>query len=776
MRFANLKFTVGSAALLLAMASSPAFGSAETLPADEGAGVGDTADIIVTAQKRSERLTDVPLSITAVSGDSLVRRGVTGAADLERVVTGFSYQPSPYGVPVFAIRGVGFFETSLAVAPTVTVYLDQVPLPFLAMTPGVAFDLERVEALKGPQGTLFGQNSTGGAINYIAAKPTKTFQVGVNAGYGRFNQFDADAFVSGPISETFAARLAVRSEQRDGWQKSFTRDDTLGKRDFLTGRFLLDWTPSDAVRFEFNVNGWRDKSDTQAGQYRQFDQTVPANGRTDAAIALANYPLAPMDIRSADWDAGKSFRRDDSFFQLSLRGDLEMGDVGTLTSITAYSELKARTPTDADGVNFNDLQVNRIGYIHSFAQELRAAGNAGAFKWIVGGNVAVDTSDDNQFVDSIGSNQKFQSILFTGFQNVNHQRVSTWAAFGGLDFQITPTLTAQGSLRYTMQDRNFTGCLRDVGGGLARGFTVVSTLFSGTPTPPLAPGACVSLGADNKPVTIKKDKLDQNNLSWRVGLNWKPIEDMLLYANVTRAYKAGSFGTLPALKASQLTPVVQESLLAYEAGAKMSLLDRRVQVSAAGFYYDYTDKQILGNINTGFPFGNLPGLVTIPKSSIRGGEVEIQARPADGLSLTFGATYVDSKVDGDYSIPDPYGRIVNLNGQQFPNTPKWQIVSDGEYRLPVSDALEVYAGAGVKYRSSSYAAFGQRTLFAIKSYALLDLRAGVQSRDGVWNAQIWGRNVTNKRYLLSASHSVDTVIQLIGMPATYGLTLGYRFR
>lgn len=152
----------------------------------------EVGEIIVTAQKRSERLRDVPLSITAATGDQLARRGISGPADLERIATGFTYRQSQNGTPVFTIRGIGFYSEQAAVAPTVTIYQDQVPLPYARMTEGAALDIDRVEVLKGPQGTLFGQNSTAGAVNYVAAKPTDTLKAGFNLSYGRFNQIDAD--------------------------------------------------------------------------------------------------------------------------------------------------------------------------------------------------------------------------------------------------------------------------------------------------------------------------------------------------------------------------------------------------------------------------------------------------------------------------------------------------------------------------------------------------------------------------------------------------------
>lgn len=737
----------------------------------------DSGDIIVTAQKRSERLNDVPLSITAATGEQLARQGINGPEDLSKIVPGFTYQKSSYGVPVFTIRGVGFYENSLAVAPTVSVYVDQVPVPYSAMTAGAALDVERIEALKGPQGTLFGQNSTGGAINYIANKPTPELRFGGDLTYGRFNQFDAQGYVSGPMSENIRARLAVRSEQRGSWQKSYTRDDKLGKRDFLTGRLLLDWDVSDRVKVELNLSGWRDKSETQANQFLLYAPNV-VPGRDEQAAILPTYPVAPSNPRAADWDAGFDLTRNDRFYQASLRADIEMSDSVTLTSISAYSDFRAHTPSDTDGVNFNDFRVTINADVNSFSQEVRLAGTLSdeRLRWMVGGNYQHDKAFDDHFGEAMGSNDQVGPFKFNTFINSNHQIIDTWAAFGSLDYKLTDTFTLQGSARYTKQDRDFAGCLYDSGDGqLAAPFTFLSNLLTGGSIT-LPPGACVTFDNDtNIPLPIVRDQLNEDNLSWRVSLNWKPSNDLMLYANVTRGYKAGGFPTNAAIKVATYTPVRQESLLAYEAGFKATVLDRTMQLTGAVFYYDYTDKQILGDIDTGFPFGKLPALVTIPASSVRGAEFNVFWAPVHGLKFNVGGTYVDSKVDKSFPTTDPFNRPIDIKGEHFPNTPKWQIVGDAQYDFPLAGSLNGFVGGNISYRSSSFAAFGEAPLYALESYTLVDLRAGVESADGRWRAQVWGRNITNEYYGIHVSHVIDTVNRTAGMPATYGFTVGFRY-
>ena len=744
-------------------------------------------DIIVTAQKRSERLTDVPISITAATGEQLANAGVVSAADLVKVVPGFTYRPSDYGTPIFYLRGVGFNDIAVAVAPAVSVYVDQTPVPYLAMAQGVAFDVERVEVLKGPQGTLFGQNSTGGAINFIAARPTSELRSGVEFTYGRYDQIDVQGFVSGPLSDTVRGRLAVRHEGRDGWQISQTRpDDRLGVRDFTNARLLLDWDASDALRFQFNANGWKDRSDTLASQFVALAiQSPPPFGATDTPALIAQrYPdSASRNPRIADWGSerptplppyiGQSelndFRRDDSLFQFSLRGDLDLSDAITLTSITAYSQFKQDAPIDPDGTAISDFGVFLRGSIKSFSQELRVTGVSGPLSWMIGSNYARDRTVDDQQGDYYGSNTNVGGVRYSTFINSNRQKIRTAAVFGSLDYEITPDLTARGSARYTDYRNEFNGCLRDSGDGQ------LTNAFAPFLARPGSLGGCVTIDpATFTAVDNVNRVLAEDNVSWRAGLDWKPTADSLLYANVTRGYKAGSFPTVPGLVPDQFRPVGQERVTAYEAGFKLDTADRRLQLTGAGFYYSYNDKQIIGYI-TAPAFGNVPALVQIPKSTIKGFELSLVARPTTSLTLNGGATYVHSRVDSSFLTNDPFAVVVDVRGEQLPITPEWQLNGDVDYRRELTNAFGLAVGGNVRYQSSSPAAFGDAPGFRIPGYAIVDLRAGIEANDGRWRAQLWGRNIFNKFYINSITHVTDTVARTVGIGATYGATVGHRF-
>ena len=198
-----------------------------------------------------------------------------------------------------------------------------------------------------------------------------------------------------------------------------------------------------------------------------------------------------------------------------------------------------------------------------------------------------------------------------------------------------------------------------------------------------------------------------------------------------------------------------------------------MRLSGAVFHYDYSDKQLAG-YNLIPPFGNLPALISVPKSRVNGAELNVDLRPVEGLTLNASATYVDSKVKVGMAY-DPYANLIDVAGQAFPITPKWQLMADADYRFPVSSGLVAFAGANVSYRSRTTSAFGGDADFVLPSYTLVDLRAGIEAENGRWGIQIWGRNVFDQFYATNVSHVIDTVARTTGRPATYGVRVNFRY-
>jgi iron complex outermembrane recepter protein len=767
--FRTLGLAQGLACL---MAGSPAYAAAED-PASADAGRDTIPEIVVTAQKRSQSINDVGMSITALTGDQLLDRGVTDVSDLEKVVPGFSFAPSPNGRPVFTLRGVGFYDTTLSASPTTSVYVDEVPLPFSIMTRGADLDVARVEVLKGPQGTLFGQNSTGGAVNFVAAKPTDTFEAGMDATAERFGKGDLSGFVSGPLTDTLNARLALRSVQGGAWQYDYTRRDaTTGATNLNEGRLLLDWHPIDRLTIQLNVNGYVDRSENQAPQLVRTVPQDPAN----ASAALLNYPLPPDNDRAASWGPSAQYRRDDRFNQEALRINYDLGGDNMLTSITSFEKYIGDSLTDYDATTLQDLDLRTPGWISTITQELRLSHSTAKLNWVVGTNFEMDRTFDQELLNvSQGSNNSIAGFPVDESTDLDHQSVHSYAGFGNIEYTIVDNLTAQLGARFTQTDRTFSGCTGDSGNGQAATAIngLITELTGAPPNPLILPGGCITVNALYQP-GLYTARLDQNNVSWRAGLNWKPDGESLIYGNISRGYKAGSFPTEGAITDSAYYAVPQESLIAYEIGAKVPFFGNSLHLSPALFYYDYTNKQLRGVIVDKL-FGITDALISVPKSSVEGAEVSIDWAPIAGLQVTAGATYIRTRV-AEYTGYNEDGVIANFAGSRLPFAPSLEAVADGQYTWELNASYSAFAGAGLTHHAAANAGIGDSADLYLKAYTLLDLRAGVETADSKVRVTVWGRNVTNEYYWTNATHTNDEFVKYTGMPATFGITASYRYK
>lgn len=758
-------------------------------------GASSYGEIIVTANKRSQSLSDVGMSITALTGDTLVDRGVASPMDLGQVVPGLTVQPTPLASPVYTLRGVGFYETTLSASPTVAVYVDEVVIPFSAETRGVAFDVQRVEVLKGPQGTLFGANTTGGAINYIANRPTDNFSGGLDASFARFNTVELNGFINIPVSETLRMRFAGRLVHGNSWQESYTRDDSVGRQRQFNGRFIADWNPTDRLKIVLTGMGWTDTGDTQQPQYLSGScRPGVVTGACDPANRwqqnYQNYPQAPKSNRAADWGStiyGKRPARDDWFYLGSIRADYELADTVTLTSISAYSKFKTTARQDFDGTAFIGADILSNGRIKTFSQELRLSGKADRLTWMIGGNYdKSNTFDSTLYGISEQGGYPFYldpgPQMQTGSQAIADQTIRNAAVFANAEFEITNGLTLIGGLRYTKTKRKFDGCSVDPGDNNFSPFWNRIFEFANLD---LGPGDCFVF-TENFPEVYRDqsiiDTLDEDNLSWTAGVNYKLEGGTLLYGRVSRGYKAGSYPNVQAASYTQYAPVKQESLLAYEVGFKAPFLDRRANISAAVFYYDYTDKQLKGRAPDAV-FRDLDALVQIPKSSVKGAEVEINLRPVDGLTLFGGATYIRSRIKEYNAVQTFGGQPLDFAGQAFPYSPKLTMIGDIQYEFPVGDTLSAYVGASATHNSRTSAVLRNRTtstiardaLFDINSYTLIDVRAGIKGPDDAWQVYAFGKNITNKYYWTNVLDNVSSIVRYTGRPATYGVGVRTRF-
>jgi outer membrane receptor protein involved in Fe transport len=782
---------------LLGVSAAQAQSESTSVPAP-GADSFALQEVIVTAQKRQQSINDVPMTITSVDSETLKRQQINSLADLAQVVPGLSYTTTKDGNPVYTIRGVGFYDQSLAAYPAVSVYVDENPLPFPILSSHSQFDIDRVEVLKGPQGTLFGSNSTGGAINYIASKPTKSLDAGVDVTYGRFNTTYVDAHVSGPLTDTISARGAVRIEHGDGWQTSNSQPGRKnGKLENVMFRFLTDYAPTDVARFELALTVWKDRSQTQAPQFIGIQTGEPVQFLSPY-LKAANF--SPLNDRAADWTPGIP-HRDNNFLQGALRANIDLATDVTLTSLTSFIKYNQHQGQDLDALPISSLDFPQdYGSIKTVTQELRLAnGGDGALRWLVGGNFEHSNVYEDLHLYFPQSSTFYQLGTIGYPATEDHfgstQAMQNWAVFTSEEFSLSKSIVLKAAARYTHTERSASECNADDQAPYWTGRFFFDILAGGA-AGAYPPNACFAINnisadkhTDSTPVGFPgefRGKQTEHNVSWTVGPQWKPNRDVLTYLTVSKGYKAGSYPTLGGSTFVQYLPVTQESVLAYEAGAKLTLAGGRAQVNGALFYYDYKNKQLLSKVIDP-TFGILDALQNIPRSSIRGAELGLVARPIEALTVNFDATYMRGRIDR-FTGFNSAGVQSSFDGTRMPQTPNFQLAADAEYRFSAFRNYQGFVGAGASYRSSTVSIIGGditpadyrgevRTPYAIDGYTLVNARAGLTSADGRWRYEVWGKNIFNKYYWFDTLQTTgDTVSRYAGFPSTYGVTVAYSFK
>jgi iron complex outermembrane recepter protein len=735
-------------------------------------------EVVVTANKREESINKVGLTIKALGGAQLEQQHVDTLQDLAVAVPGLTFTQTDSNTPVYTLRGIGFYDTTLGAYPSVSVYLDQAPLSFPVLTTQTLFDIERVEVLKGPQGTLFGNNATGGAINYIAAKPTQELKAGVSLDEARFDTFTSNAYISGPLSDNLLGRFAFKVESGNGWQESISRPgDSNGAPETFAARLLFDWRPVGALRIQTNFNGWLDRTQPPAAQFVEFIPNFP----TTNPLPIPLVPNAVDNPRLADWTAATRPEANNRLAQAAVRADYDVTNSIVLTSLTSYIDYRQRQRPEGDGLAARRVDVIRNdGYIRSINQELRLADNSNqVFRWTAGGNYSHDFSDERDATDQRDGTPDytyvFGGIPFAGNSFNNRQVMKNTAAFADGTSTIGQ-FTLKAGARYTQSDRNSVNCnqgyLMGQPNGIDEFFGILAQKFFGHPVQ-IPDGSCIVFNKTYTELGAFQGELDQHNVSWRSGLDWNPTDTLLAYFDVAKGYKAGSFPALSGSTAVAYTPVTQESVLTYEGGIKTQLLDRRLSLNLSAFHSDYKDKQIKSQLQDPI-FGLLNALVNIPKSVIKGVEVETAVHPVTGLTLGGSLTYLDAKLVEANGIVSLYGTVGNWGGNPIPYTSTWNAGTNVNYTFSLGDA-EAFVGGQATYRSGTTSSIGNEPILQLPGYTLLDAQGGVNFAQGRYRVMLWGKNIANKFYLVNTQRYADGIQRFMGMPATYGITVSFRF-
>jgi outer membrane receptor protein involved in Fe transport len=784
-------------------------------PAPEQSNTLVMEQVVVTAQKRAESINEVPLSIQAFSGDTLKQLGITDTRDLQAVVPGFTFADSGNNTPVYTLRGVGFNDTTYNATPTVGIYVDEISLPYSIMSKGPDIDIQRIEVLKGPQGLLYGRNSTGGAINFITNRPGGHLEAGLSGTYGSFQTADMEAFVSGPITDTIGGRVAARAiRSTQGYQTSHTRpDDTLGEVDKLSYRGMLVWDPSSALRFALTFSGWQDHSDATAAQ-AMFLSPIPIIAPLQKPHdRIANYPYFSQDStdnRAADWDPHTDWKLNDDFWYGALRADWAVADDTNLVVLLNYGTMQSdHSKIPQSGVDVYNAEVDITAKIAFSALETRLDGRAfgDRVQWMVGANGAKDTADIDYFIlmDTETSQSPWLpptakspygvGLLGNRGAGLSYGDSQSYGAFGNLDFRLADQFKTHLGARYSRDSRSNSACIYetlDSEGtlGFAAPINALSELRRTQaglpPTLPASKGDCLTLVEDQgyvterdadkgngRPDLLWKHQLTESNLSYKAGVDWTP-KGGLVYASYIRGYKSGSYPLLAATGSSSFLPATQERLDAYEVGAKFGFLHHRLQTNAALFYYDYKDKQLL--VKTPDPiFGPLPVIRNAPKSRVEGAELSVSWRATDGLYVAVAGSYIDTKVIEFSGYGFVSGQPTDFAGSSFNFSPKLQANALVNYTLPLGKSLYLALGTSWTHTGETNSTLEGDSRFRHPQYDLFGATATLRTVDAHWRLTAFGRNLTDKLAVVSMFKTGDVIVRRVAPPRTYGLTLSYDY-
>lgn len=781
MGFKSLVATTGMAAFICGSASVSAADIIE--------------EIIVTAQKRVESVNDVPITISAFTDERLQELGVVDARDLGKIVPGFKYSATGLNKPIFTLRGVGFNDFSQTASGTVGLYIGEFNLPYPIMAKGPAVDIERVEVLKGPQGTLYGRNTTGGVVNFIPATPTPEFAAGFKAGYSRFETYDVEAYASGPVTDTVGMRFAARTIQsNEGWQNSLTRPgDTIGEKDKWSARYTVDWAPTEKLAVSFAVDYWQDKSDPQAAQPIAIEAINPILGDLALSPLVATHPLVPMntdDNRIADWPPeswGYKWQFNDTFYITRMRVDWDVFDVSTLSYLVSYADFETDQGTMPNsGLSVPNGEALMDVDTTAVTHELRLAGALREnFDYIVGAFVSEDEVSQHWVGIANTLSVLFpepitgESPIATSIISLANQEAEVAAVFADVAWHFRPDVSLTVGARYTDETRKFKGCTADDPNADGSGFYNVINTISITQKGGVGgagPGDCVTLDSVTGNPGLVVDKLDEDNLSGRIVLDWTPADGLLFYLSRSRGFKSGSFPISQASDSAQYRPAKQEQLDAWEVGGKLSVFAQSTQLNFALFDYDYRDKQLLSFIYDNV-FGALPQLANAPRSEVQGAEIDFRSRPISGLDLFVGASYIETEIKKFISI-NQSGNLEDYSGREFNNAP--QLTGSAGFRytwdLPWSDSFDLMFGMDYSYTDETSAVFNEDPRYEIKDFDNINVQLGLESVDGNWKVTAWGRNITNEYQMISVGMlAVDAIQRYTQMPATYGITFQYDY-
>lgn len=771
--------SVGRIALAVALYVAPTQAVAQDRAATDPQVASDDqiGEIIVTAQKRGESVQKVPIAITALSGETLAQDGVVTTLDLTQAVPGLQinnlFQSSN---PTIFLRGVGVNDFNPASSGAVGVTVDDVFLNSGVGQLFAVFDIDRVEVLKGPQGTLYGRNTTGGVINYATRRPTFTPEFTASVTAGRFNQFFFDAAGGGPIvDDRLAARFSVTAKRRDGWAVNLQDGRDINDIETYAGRLQLLIKPGSDVEIHNKIEGGVTK--TSSLGHQSLGTVHPTEGRpcsgeeivqrTICVNPITGY-MANADIDQFNTNVLNNEEKLTNFAD-RLLVNVDAGDI-SITSVTAFVYNKRELNQDVDYSPFAIAELPLwTEKSEQLSQELRIASNGdGPLKWILGAyylrerlsslvNFALlrefNPDPTQPYFDPASSIMTVERD-FT-------QRTTSKAVFAQINYELTDQLTLTAGLRYT-DDRKklsfitYGGPVNADNNSQARLQDRLIGFIDSNPND-------FAIDLPSRTVsTLKKP-------TWRLALAYQASPTVNAYGSYSRGVRSGGYNTGALFSGLEFNEVDSESIDAFEVGLKTDLLDRRLRLNLAAFYYDYRNLQVFSlepDPNGAAPIQRLQNA----DAEVYGAEIDFQARPVAGLDLSFGAAYVHATYT---DFIDPIRG--DFKGNRLDKAPRLQMTGRATYGFNLSDDWAGRIGADFSYQSKVYFSAVNAEPMAAGRHGEINLNAGAEHSSGV-DLSLFVRNVANKRYRVDMNDlsSLGFYFPVYNEPRTYGMTLRYK--
>ncbi len=729
-------FAAGLAAGAMAMSAAPP-GLAEGAADQGSAATGGLEEVVVTAQRREESVQNVGIAISVLQGDSLAARSITYVNDLQNAVPSLQVEPA-FGSsqPQFRLRGVGFIDYTSNNASPVGVSIDDVALALPIQTQGLLFDIDRVEVLYGPQGTLYGRNTTGGEINFITNRPTADAHAGVTFEYGSFNAFSGEGFVSGSIADGLTGRLSFGTEQGGGWQYNRLNGDSLGNKDKIALRGQLEFDPAQALHVRLTAYWSEDKSE-EIGLH--LLDNYPVGGATQIPADTSRYAtgwrLNPTFAGLIGISPDSKPGLDDSNEGVALNANVDLGPA-RITSITAYNRMIRREYTDWDATQNDDSDEYFRSYLDVLSEELRISSTGtGPLSWVGGVFYSDQRLDENFYSDLTDS---FGGIALTDYG----QKADSIGEFGQISYRFNDAFKITLGAREDHETRELVN--------LTSGFIEPVVPFN----------------------TDINHSITSNLPSGKFEVDYVPTAGTLVYASVSRGVKSGGFTAHNTVAAPAADPFEPEKLTAYELGIKSDVTST-LRVDAAVFDYRYRDQQILGTLYD--PVYGLIGRFVNADSRLNGGEVQAEWHPLPGLSISqyYGFVegyYTSNLIDNTAQPP------VNYDGRPE-SIPKNTYGGDVSYSRDVS-AYRLTADANYSFHDtySQFFLLGSNT-FTIPDYWLANANLSLSPASGApWTLTLWGRNIFNRNYDVTRNFFLATSnVAQAGAPATFGIRFSYRY-